>query len=567
MGPLLLRNLTSSPALNTGRRRPYVQAHVEHHAALGVAARTDATARVKAASTLMCNQALVHSSNMASEYQLGQKFQLSSQRLLRLQEERHRDVVGSLKKALAAEKVLGAASRRVAWELTRKLESAKRAARGVRESACGTRQGARLEAQAQAAVHDTLKAFASMEELSVELADEKEDHAVTAKERDEFKARAEKMEEALKATTPWPSLLGQKRQRYDIYILETVLMLMAGGPPAEEAVGSLAVFLQQSYPTLSAGTDYRIPGPWFFKAAAQCLYPLGLIGPSNLLEVCKRWYGYLDGSPRGGFSYFGMGARIVVPSAFIDDGDEEDAVGDYALGLDLLANGEHATEADHVGSRVGEHLVKCPLWSSDCAAKGVIEKIFTQKDRAVAELKQEMGATFDLLDPDVKEVMVTNVIAECCRHVDQLFQGKLFKHESRVQSECHIERNCSLRLQVWAVSRLFVKGRTTPRMRTRCIAWMFMVGKRSSFTLLPNKMYGLPMVLEKLGVATWPKNGALPKRERPVYRWVLQEDPPDIWRCMMSFSNLAANTGKHSKYYLNEVYPDPLTTHFLSSRP
>ena len=93
------------------------------------------------------------------------------------------------------------------------------------------------------------------------------------------------MEEASKATTPWPSLLGQKGQRYDIYILETVLMLMAGGLPAEEAVGSLAVFLQQPYPALSAGTDYRIPGPWFFKAAAQCLYPLGLM---TLVRVSGR---------------------------------------------------------------------------------------------------------------------------------------------------------------------------------------------------------------------------------------------------------------------------------------
>jgi hypothetical protein len=129
----------------------------------------------------------------------------------------------------------------------------------------------------------------------------------------------------LEETTPWVDLLGTKGQRHDMYIVETVLLLMSLGTTAADACQAFGVFLERTYPNLKVNVDYRIPGDWFFKGIADMLYPIGVIGPRKLADVCLRMYLGLDGSPRDGHDYAGLSYRLVVPASYIDDGNVDDA--------------------------------------------------------------------------------------------------------------------------------------------------------------------------------------------------------------------------------------------------
>jgi hypothetical protein len=107
--------------------------------------------------------------------------------------------------------------------------------------------------------------------------------------------------------------------------------------------------------------DYRIPGDWFFKGIADMLYPIGVIGPRKLTDVCVRMYLGLDGSPRDGHDYAGLSHRLVVPAGYVGDGNVDDATVNYVASLALLPNKFQATEANHVVAEVGdENLKKVP---------------------------------------------------------------------------------------------------------------------------------------------------------------------------------------------------------------
>ena len=141
------------------------------------------------------------------------------------------------------------------------------------------------------------------------------------------------VQKKLDESTPRVDLLGKKGQRYDVYIIETVLILMSLGTTAADACQAFGVFMERTYPRLKVNVDYRIPGDWFFKGIADILYPIGVIGPRKLADVCVRMYLGLDGSPRDGHDYAGLSYRLVVPAGYIGDGNVDDATVNCAASL------------------------------------------------------------------------------------------------------------------------------------------------------------------------------------------------------------------------------------------
>jgi len=81
----------------------------------------------------------------------------------------------------------------------------------------------------------------------------------------------EKLTAALKqctetsSVTDWVNILGKKGQRYDMYIKEMGVQLMASEISACQAVYCLTVFMMKTHPDLTPGVDYRVPGESVFK--------------------------------------------------------------------------------------------------------------------------------------------------------------------------------------------------------------------------------------------------------------------------------------------------------------
>jgi hypothetical protein len=194
-------------------------------------------------------------------------------------------------------------------------------------------------------------------------------------------------------TTPWVDLLGKKGQRHDVHVLETELILMSLGSTTTGVCSSFSVFLQRPYPHLKAGADYRVPGDWFFKEVAEIIYPLGVAASRKLADECTRVHVGLDGSPRDGFTCFGLSYRLVLPASCVDDGEDSDVVLNCAASLSLLPNQLHRTEADATVRAVGErNLLKMPAVSVNCAAESVAKLVFEEKAKVVEELKRNEAA-------------------------------------------------------------------------------------------------------------------------------------------------------------------------------
>jgi hypothetical protein len=66
--------------------------------------------------------------------------------------------------------------------------------------------------------------------------------------------------------------------------------------------------------------------------------------------------------------------------------------------------------------------------------------------------------------------------------------------------------------------------------------------------------YTIPMEIENVPPSLWPRgtNPASAPRVRACSKFVLLEDPKDIWFCLTSFSNFVSSQGKHGAYFLNE---------------
>ena len=314
-----------------------------------LAKQEDALHKARDVATILNATVNKQRTELEAEVELGTAFQLQAEKVYKAQGAYLRGQVSFYKGEAAETKKRLAASRIL-------LYAAKRTAK--KHSAPNTKAAhsrLSIEAQTRIAAADlsTVIALEAAEDASDKgkaIAKENAKLRGALKQADE---QLKELQRKLESTTPWVDILGKKGQRYDIYVIETVLILMSLGSTATDACSAFAVFMQRSYPRLKAGVDYRVPGDWFFKEVAEIIYPLGVAASRKLADECIRMYVGLDGSPRDGRSYFGLSFRLVMPSSYVDDGEAEDVVLNCAAGLQLLPNQLHRTEADATVLAVG----------------------------------------------------------------------------------------------------------------------------------------------------------------------------------------------------------------------
>ena len=406
---------------------------------------------------------------LAAEEQLGTRYQDVSKRAYESQGVYFRGQVEYYKNAVAECKKVLKETRKEAYKAKR---TAKKHAKGNSKTATS-----RLSAEAQiriaAADMSTVMALEAAEEAKNAGKDSKKENAKLNRDLQDTRDKLKAMEDKLEAMTPWVDLLGKKGQQYQMYIIETVLILMSLGSTATDACSAFAVFLQRTYPHLKAGVDYRVPGDWFFKGVADIIYPLGVAASRKLADECIRMYVGLDGSPRDGRSYFGLSFRLVMPASYVDDGEAEDVVLNCAAALELLPNQKHRTEADATVLAVGKrNLLKMPVVSVDCAAESVAKLVFEDKAQLVEELKRDEAAFVAGLTPMQVELMDTNFVAKCQRHIDQLYSSTLIKNETSLQIQMHVQWNMGRRIQVWMLSMVLLKRYKDGNTNVRVKLWI-----------------------------------------------------------------------------------------------
>ena len=483
--------------------------------------------------SIMERKLLEMKEKLAAEEQLGTRYQDVSKRAYESQGVYLRGQVEYYKNAVADCKKVLKETRKVAYKAKR---TAKKHAEGNSKAATS-----RLSAEAQMRI-----AAANMSTvIALEAAEAASDKGKgIVKENVKLRLDLEASKEMLQATkrkleetTPWVDLLGKKGQRYDMYILETVLILMSLGSTATDACSSFSVFLERSYPHLKAGVDYRVPGDWYFKEVAEIIYPLGVAASRKLADECIRMYVGLDGSPRDGFTYFGLSYRLVLPASYVDDGEESDVVLNCAASLSLLPNQLHRTEADATVRAVGErNLLKMPAVSVDCAAESVAKLVFEEKAKVVEELKRNEAAFVAGLTPMQVELMDTKFIVKCQRHIDQLYSGNLIKNEGAVQIRMHVQWNFGRRIQVWMLGRVLLRKSNGGNKAVRVKLWVRAItnhynNRGLGWKKLPERGYTFPMATELQSM----------KEGKPIYKHYLTESPPNIWSGLCSMSNLCAS--------------------------
>ena len=157
----------------------------------------------------------------------------------------------------------------------------------------------------------------------------------------------------------------------------------------------------------------------------------------------------------------------------------------------------------------------------------------------------------------------TNFAIKCVLHVENLFAADMLSQESSVQMILHIERNVCLRIQNWllacTVRRKWERKTvwSNASVRNKILVRAIVTTLRcqgAGWKSVPSRDYALPMEREKVVPSLWPRglNPASTPRVRASSKWVLLDDPKDIWFCLTSFSNLVSSQGKHGAYFLNE---------------
>jgi len=164
--------------------------------------------------------------------------------------------------------------------------------------------------------------------------------------------------------------------------------------------------------------------------------------------------------------------------------------------------------------------------------------------------------------PTQKEMIDTNFAVKCVLHVENLFAADMLSQESSVQRQLHIERNVSLRIQYWLLSctvrRKWQKktawGNAAVRKALLARAIATTLRCKGGWKSVPSMDYTIPMEIEKVQPSLWPRglNPASTPRVRASSKFILLDDPKDIWFCLTSFSNFVSSQGKHGAYFLNE---------------
>jgi hypothetical protein len=181
--------------------------------------------------------------------------------------------------------------------------------------------------------------------------------------------------------TNWIDKCGKKGERYDIFIIEMGLQLVSQNMNAEQCVYAFGVFMQMTYPTLTAGDDYRLPSVSAFKEWGEMLYPIAAAVNRSRLDLAVAIYYHHDDSPRGGYSWHGSTSVCTFK-----DADGHMYKEHIPLGIEVLPNGKHANMAAEGVSIMGPNLRKMCLVMSDAAALDVARMMYDSKDELVRDL-------------------------------------------------------------------------------------------------------------------------------------------------------------------------------------
>jgi hypothetical protein len=70
------------------------------------------------------------------------------------------------------------------------------------------------------------------------------------------------------------------------------------------------------------------------------------------------------------------------------------------------------------------------------------------------------------------ELMDTQFIVKCQRHIDQLYSGNLIKNEGAVQIRVHVQWNFGRRTQVWVLGRVLLRRSNGGNKTARVKLWV-----------------------------------------------------------------------------------------------
>jgi hypothetical protein len=329
--------------------------------------------------------------------------------------------------------------------------------------------------------------------------------------------------------TSWVNMLGKKGQRYNMYVKEMGMQLMASELSASQAVYCLTVFMMKTHPDLVAGVDYRIPGESVFKEWAESIYDVVCELNRSRLDEALIIYYKLDDSPRNKYNYHGMNSECL----FEDDTDGGKRVTYHVpLGLEILKTGEHQPMADKASAVLDTNIVKVPAVMSDNAAKDVGVKIFAHKAAVVKLLKTHE----DMFSEEELEIMSTNFVDTCITHCGDLASKK---HHDAMEGSLHsaiVKYNAATLIQNAFAIRYIKQNRHAKGV------WLKVCARLLAGRLGRVAMCHTPMKLESI------RNDAGTIQKC----WKVTGEVSSVYKLMCSMSNLISNQGVHSTYYLNE---------------
>ena len=142
---------------------------------------------------------------------------------------------------------------------------------------------------------------AASDAFALKLAKKHKEHLGTIKLlQSKLDAAVATVKSQTKVGTNWVDVLGKKGEKYDIFVVEVGLRLMACNMDAAQARYALCVFMLSTHPNLNEGIDYRVPSVSTFKEWGDCLYPIAVSLNRTALDTAVAIYYHHDDSPRQG---------------------------------------------------------------------------------------------------------------------------------------------------------------------------------------------------------------------------------------------------------------------------
>ena len=499
-----------------------------------------------------------------------------------------------------------AASRKLVSKLRGELYSAKRK-RARPEEEFARRSLARLPGGIRERILAAEEDAATSHALAFKLAQKHKQRLATIKLlQSKLDAALDTVAKQTKSGTDWIDVLGKKGQKYDIFVVEVGLRLMACNMDAAQARYALCVFMLSTHPDLKEGVDYRVPSVSTFKEWGDCLYPIAESVNRTALDTAVAIYYHHDDSPRQGYSWHGSSARAIYK-----DEDGSSIVRKVPLAISLLEDGCHTTMAEKGVEILGENLCKMCLVMSDAAALDVARHMYTAKKDMVDQIDKAQHT------PEQIEVFETEFVAQCINHGGDNASKKNYAAMAAAMKLLVIKYNCATLLQHWFATRVLWrrmnrasnqgsdgdsdsestqeycrgdKNRDAPHglysdrdsdsedddvpiaMQLglsgpdRATPFTPTVSRFAQFFCMKQAHHGTTDEIWK-GILRKVLTGSTGRglfhcdmelqtshhggKEHRV--WVITGDVDDVWALMRSMSNLVSNQGSHSKYFLNEA--------------